>query len=63
VNRRRLAAYGLIVVYALLAVVWLGLAVYDASHRPSHVKLDLVLGISAILFIVIGVVNARRPVS
>jgi len=49
----------LIAVYATLTLLWLVLALFDASHHPERVKMELVLAASAALVLAVTV-NARR---
>jgi hypothetical protein len=60
VNFRWLSKYGLVTFYALLAAAWVVMAIFDAAHRPERVKMELILAVSAGLFLVIGIMNARR---
>jgi hypothetical protein len=63
VNFHWLSKYGLITFYALLAAAWVVMAIFDAAHRPERVKMELILAVSAGLFLVIGIMNARRSTS
>jgi len=58
--RAWLGAYGLITFYAFLTLLWLVLALFDASHHPERVKMELVLAAGAALILAVGVASARR---